>query len=557
MTSKPTIKSSRVSREDAGRAVDALLGFLRARAKQQKAQLFEHDDFLYLNISVRRLRSTSRLKPYLIPLPHTLHPLDPSRTSLCLIADDSLADAARSTAADENLPFDSIIPLSQLRTDYVPFEARRRLCDSYDIFFAERRIVPPLSRLIGNYFFKKNKIPLPINISRRGWPEAVREACRSTLLHLSSGTCSGLKVGRVSMDREQIIDNLMTTIDAAVDHIPKKWANIRCMYIMAVQSVALPIYQAIPEIGMKIDVGPREKTERLVGVVDQEPGAKREVEEKNKKKRGLSKKRKMRIHDVDFTGIDIHDRSEEGDGDGQEEHANDELGLKKKMKKDEQEKLRKCKKGKSAGNEKDECEEKVKDGEFIELVTERKKTKRAKKIANTGVKDFAIKVVSADDHGDGKKKKMKNGVKRSKCTDDDDDKEGQIQLANERKKTKRANKAVNTASEEYAIKDGFTDDHGDGKKLQLKKKEKKIMKKDKDKKGKQDIFNCSNEDHGHVVAYEVPNLMNMDANIAVNDDDHDLHFSDEFSRVKTRANLDRKSAKYKKPVKAKKIKLRQ
>ncbi|KAK8949720.1 hypothetical protein KSP39_PZI005768 [Platanthera zijinensis] len=315
MSSKSKPGSSRISREDVGCAVDALLGFLRLRGKQQKAQLFQHDDFLYLNISVRRFRSTSRLKPYLIRLPHTLHPLDPSRTSLCLIADDSLADAALSTAANENLPFDSIIPLSQLRTDYVPFEARRRLCDSYDIFFAERRIVPPLSRLIGNYFFKKNKLPLPINISRRGWPEAVREACRSTLLHLRSGTCSGLKVGRVSMDQEQIVDNLMAAINAAVGHIPKKWANIRCMHIMSVQSVALPIYQAIPQIGMRIDLPPRET----------------EAEE-NKKKHELSKKRKIRIHDVDFTCTDLHDRSEEADGDCEQVQTNDELGLKKKMK---------------------------------------------------------------------------------------------------------------------------------------------------------------------------------------------------------------------------------
>lgn len=352
------------------------------------------------------------------------------------------------------------------------------------------------------------------------------------------------------MDREQIIDNLMATIDAAVDHIPKKWMNIRCMYIMAVQSVALPIYQAIPEIGMRIDVGPREKTEPLDGVVDQQTCVKGEVVEKTKKKRGLSKKRKMRIHDVDFTGTDIHDGSDVGDGDGEEEQANDELGLKKKVKKkDGQGKLRMCKKGKSAGNEEDECEEKVNDGEFIGLVTERKKTKRANKVTSTGVEDYAIKVVSSDDHGEYKKRKMMNGVKRSKCTDDDA-KDEHIQLANERKKTKRANKVVNTASEVFAIK-GFTDDHDDVKKLQLKKKEKKITMKGKDMKGKQNSFNSNNENHEHVVAYEEANLMNMDVNTAVDDDhDHDVHFRDDVS------NMVRKSSRYKKPVKPKKIKLR-
>ncbi|KAL0921020.1 hypothetical protein M5K25_008046 [Dendrobium thyrsiflorum] len=316
-----------LSREEAGLAVDALLGFLRARAKQRKAQLFEHDDFLYLHLSVRRFPSTSRLNPYRIPLPHSLHPLDPSRTSLCLIADDSLAETARSTAAAEKLPFDSVIPLSELRTDYVPFESRRRLCDSYDIFFAERRIITLLPRLIGNYFFKKKKIPLAVNISRPGWPEAVRQACSSTLLCLASGTGIGMKVGRVSMDREEIIDNLMAAIEGAVNHVPKKWANIRCMYIKGVQSVALPIYQVVPEIGMKIEVGSRDKAEPLDGMVVQ----KRDVKSGSKKRVG-SKKGRGRIHDVDYVGGELVDCSEDDDEEVADEQVNDELGMKKKKK---------------------------------------------------------------------------------------------------------------------------------------------------------------------------------------------------------------------------------
>ncbi|PKU65131.1 ribosomal L1 domain-containing protein 1-like [Dendrobium catenatum] len=503
MSPSSTPGSSRIIREDAGRAVDALLGFLRARAKQSKAQLFEHDDFLYLHLSVRRFPSTSRLNPYRIPLPHSLHPLDPSRTSLCLIADDSLAETARSTAAAEKLPFDSVIPLSELRTDYVPFESRRRLCDSYDIFFAERRIITLLPRFIGNYFFKKKKIPLAVNISRPGWPEAVRQACRSTLLFLSSGTGIGMKVGRVSMDREEIIDNLMAAIEGAVNHVPKKWANIRCMYIKAVQSVALPIYQVVPEMGMKIEVGSRDKAQPLDGMVVQErdgkSGAKKE---KSRKKRVGSKKGRGRIHDVDYVGGELVDCIEDENEEVADEQENDELGMeKKKKKKDGKGKLIKGKKRRTAAIDKDEGEEKESGDQFIELDTGRKMRKRAKKIVNSEVEEHDI--------NDG-------------LTVD----------------------AIVTAVEV---------DHGDKKELLLKKKMKS-----KGKKGKKVSLHGSNEDQENVGADGEANVKNVDAAIAtsVGDDDDDDHVDVHISNVKKSAKNNEKIGKERKVRKAKKTKLR-
>ncbi|KAL0921146.1 hypothetical protein M5K25_008190 [Dendrobium thyrsiflorum] len=488
----------RINREDAGLAVDALLGFLRARAKQRKAQLFEHDDFLYLHLSVRRFPSTSRLNPYRIPLPHSLHPLDPSRTSLCLIADDSLAETARSTAAAEKLPFDSVIPLSELRTDYVPFESRRRLCDSYDIFFAERRIITLLPRLIGNYFFKKKKIPLAVNISRPGWPEAVRQACRSTLLFLASGTGIGMKVGRVSMDREEIIDNLMAAIEGAVNHVPKKWANIRCMYIKAAQSVALPIYQVVPEMGMKIEVGSRDKAEPLDGMVVQERDGKSGVEkEKSRKKRVGSKKGRGRIHDMDYAGDELVDCSDD-DEEVADEQVNDELGMKKK-KKDGKGKLSKGKKRRTAAIDKDDSEEKEGGDQFIELDTWRKMRKRAKKIVNSEVEEHDI--------NDG-------------LTVD-------------------------------AIVAAVEVDHGDKKELLLKKKMKS-----KGKKGKKVSLHGSTEDQENVGADGEANVKNVDAAIAIavsdDDDPVDVH----ISNVKKSAKNNEKIAKERKVRKVKKAKLR-
>ncbi|KAG0456398.1 hypothetical protein HPP92_024186 [Vanilla planifolia] len=300
MANRASLSPSMVNREDAGRAVDALLNFLRSEAKKRKAQLFEHDDLLYLNLTVRRYPSTSRFSPIRIPLPHTIHPLDPSQTSLCLIVNDALADSVRSTASAENLPVDSVISLSELRTDYVPYESRRRLCNSYDIFFTDRRITPILPRLMGNFFLKKKKFPLAIDMDRKGWPMAIRQACRCTLLYLRSGTCSVLKVGRICMDREQILENVMAAIEGAVEHVPKKWANVR--------------------YGCSGGNGKRGQDERKL------------------KKQKRSKKMTGRIHEVNYINFDVKD----GIGEEHEHLAvdedSDDLYMVKKAKKNNVEK---------------------------------------------------------------------------------------------------------------------------------------------------------------------------------------------------------------------------
>lgn len=50
-----------------------------------------------------------------------------------------------------------IIGLSKLRTNYRDFDAKRKLCDSYDLFLADSRVLPYLPRLLGKKFFNSKK----------------------------------------------------------------------------------------------------------------------------------------------------------------------------------------------------------------------------------------------------------------------------------------------------------------------------------------------------------------------------------------------------------------
>eukprot|EP01048_Picozoa_sp_COSAG05_P024606 COSAG05_NODE_5864_length_1070_cov_1.369722_1_plen_85_part_00 len=53
-----------------------------------------------------------------------------------------------------------VIGLTKLRDNYKTFEAKRNLCDSYDLFMIDRRVLPMASKLLGNSFFRKKKCVL-------------------------------------------------------------------------------------------------------------------------------------------------------------------------------------------------------------------------------------------------------------------------------------------------------------------------------------------------------------------------------------------------------------
>jgi ribosome biogenesis protein UTP30 len=289
------MSTSPVSRDAVSSAVAALGKWMHGRSASSKPQLLldDRDDFFILLLALRRIPSTSRTSPFFLPLPHPIFPLsDPTLApSVFLIIDDRAPDSPPASkfleeAKECNLPVSEVIGLSTLRTDYRPFESRRKLCGSHDLFLADKKILPLLPRLLGKSFFQKKKNPLPVDFSRVGWKHQIKRILSSTFFYIRSGTCCGIKVGRLSMEEEQVIDNVMAVIDKAVEKIPKKWGNMRSLHLKSVDSVALPIYQAVPEIGLKIEIGEQQDSDAETVINGDDEVVEEKSEKKKTKKKG-------------------------------------------------------------------------------------------------------------------------------------------------------------------------------------------------------------------------------------------------------------------------------
>uniref|UniRef100_A0ACD5U0S8 Uncharacterized protein n=1 Tax=Avena sativa TaxID=4498 RepID=A0ACD5U0S8_AVESA len=242
------------------RAVRSLTKWMRERAAEAPPNLLadERDDLVVLQLSLRRIPAKPATKPHILPLPHPV--VAHSAASVCVISDDRAGSGSPAAAAildaakSLGLPVSEVVPFSAIRTDYRPYESRRRFAASYDLFLADRALLPMLPRLLGKSFYSTKKAPLAVDFTRARWPEQVLKVMNSTLLYLRKGTCSGIKVGRLDMEEAKIVENVLAAVEAAVEKVPKKWANVRALHLKAVDSVALPIYQVVPELGLKIEV---------------------------------------------------------------------------------------------------------------------------------------------------------------------------------------------------------------------------------------------------------------------------------------------------------------
>lgn len=293
-----SMSTTRVTPETISSAVSALLKWKQSKSASEKAQLLPQEEFFYLTLTLKHIpQNGCRVNPYKIPLPHPLI----QDSEICLIIDDRPKSKLSSKEAKKKVQNDGILvskvlKFSKLKTDYKSFEAKRKLCDSYDMFFAAKGVIPLLPKLLGKTFFKKKKLPLPIDLTHKNWKEQIERACGSGLFYIKSGTCSVVKIGRVSMEEREVVENVVEGINGVIELVPKGWEGVRSFHLKLSGSLGLPLYQAVPDVKMKIE-GVREVVEGSESEVEGTEG------KKKKGKVGKSKKKKGRIHEVKYMDV--------------------------------------------------------------------------------------------------------------------------------------------------------------------------------------------------------------------------------------------------------------
>lgn len=243
-----------VKEQQVKKAVAALIKHIK-KGKDGGSELFEDEQLLNLVISLKKTPQQSSNKPHRVDIPHPLYNVDSSE--VCLLVKDRKGEGHKEAKLrvqeSANCGVSKVIGVSKLKANYVPFEAKRKLCDQYDVFLADSRILPILPKLLGKSFFKKKKQPISVDLTKKDWALQIKKAVHATYLFLSGGNCLNIRVATVAMSEEEIVANVMAAIQNAVQHVPQKWKNVQALFLKSDESLALPLYTALPDAVQRIE----------------------------------------------------------------------------------------------------------------------------------------------------------------------------------------------------------------------------------------------------------------------------------------------------------------
>ena len=242
----------------------ALLALLRHHeSPSSKEHLLGNDLDVQVQFTLVRVPGNAGPRPVRIDIPHPLANVS-SSSSKGDDYDDSLRDveaciivkdASKEWVQEMIARFPShlgcikkVLTLQSLRIKHKTYDQRRLLLGRFDVFFADDRIVPMLSKALGTKFFDKKKQPIPVRLSREeALPFAIQRCLKSTYMYLSSGTCLTVRAGNTSMSPSKLLENIMSVCSEVPTKVPRKWSNVRSVSIKTTNSVALPIYNKTPE----------------------------------------------------------------------------------------------------------------------------------------------------------------------------------------------------------------------------------------------------------------------------------------------------------------------
>ncbi|KAJ8413620.1 hypothetical protein AAFF_G00081270 [Aldrovandia affinis] len=136
-----------------------------------------------------------------------------------------------------------VIPFKVLKTEYKPFEAKRRLLGNFDLFLADARIYRLLPSHIGKHFYVGKKTPLSVNLQSKQLGHDLERLIQGSTLRVNKkGSCCMVHVAHSGMTADEVVENIIAAVGTIASKLPRKGKGIKIIHLKSQSSVALPIY---------------------------------------------------------------------------------------------------------------------------------------------------------------------------------------------------------------------------------------------------------------------------------------------------------------------------
>ncbi|XP_056662162.1 ribosomal L1 domain-containing protein 1-like isoform X2 [Monodelphis domestica] len=138
-----------------------------------------------------------------------------------------------------------VIPYKRLKQEYKPYEAKRRLLNSFDLFLADQRIRRLLPSHIGKHFYRRKRVPLAVDLTTQNLLEHINKIVQGTTLTVTNhGCCNTTRVGHTGMPVDHLVENTVAAIKVLSEKLPMKWESVKILHLKTEKSLSLPIFSS-------------------------------------------------------------------------------------------------------------------------------------------------------------------------------------------------------------------------------------------------------------------------------------------------------------------------
>jgi len=154
-----------------------------------------------------------------VKLPHIPRP----RLTVCILGDAKHCDEAKAMGIDHM----SVEDLKKLNKNK---KLIKKLAKKYDAFLASEALIKQIPRLLGPGLSKAGKFPTPITHSDDLNLKIADLRC-TIRFQLKKVLCLGVAVGNVDMSEDQLVTNIMLSINFLVSLLKKHWQNVKSLFV--------------------------------------------------------------------------------------------------------------------------------------------------------------------------------------------------------------------------------------------------------------------------------------------------------------------------------------
>merc|ERR1711933_67815 len=106
----------------------------------------------------------------------------------------------------------------------------KKFAKKYDAFLASESLIKQIPRLLGPGLSKAGKVPTLVTHSESLKVKA--NEIRATIkFQLKKVLCLGVAVGHVGMTEDELIANIMLSVNFLVSLLKKHWQNVKSLYL--------------------------------------------------------------------------------------------------------------------------------------------------------------------------------------------------------------------------------------------------------------------------------------------------------------------------------------